>query len=134
MFDRDSFSNEEDYIEFIRVAKDKNFLAITSPCFEVWLLLHQENSVEKIILQNYEAILGNCRISNNHSFVSDVTSNILGMNPKRRIPRDFILNNIDVAIEQEKLINNNIFRMFNEVGSNIGSLILEMRDEDLKRY
>lgn len=44
------------------------------------------------------------------------------------------LNNIDVAIEQEKLINNNIFRMFNEVGSNIGSLILEMRDEDLKRY
>jgi hypothetical protein len=56
------------------------------------------------------------------------------MNPKKRLPRDFILDNIDVAIGQEKLINNDVYMMFNKIGSNIGSLIMEMRNEDLNRY
>lgn len=40
VFDRDSFSREEDYNEFVRLAEDNSLLAITSPCFEIWLLLH----------------------------------------------------------------------------------------------
>lgn len=134
VFDRDSFSSEEDYTGFVRQAKDNNLLAITSPCFEIWLFLHQENSVEKIILNSYDNILRNCRVSNNHSYVSELTSSILGMNPKKRIPKEILLDNIDVAIDQEKLLNNDVYKMFNNIGSNIGSLILEMRDEDLSRY
>ena len=49
VFDRDSFEKDEDYFEFIEHASAGNILTITSPCFEIWLILHYENAIIEYI-------------------------------------------------------------------------------------
>ena len=48
--DRDSFKNNEDFIEFIRNASKENILALTNPCFEIWLILHFSDSIDNYII------------------------------------------------------------------------------------
>ena len=45
VFDRDSYEKSEDYVEFVEKASADNILTVTSPCFELWLILHYENAV-----------------------------------------------------------------------------------------
>ncbi|MCK4260850.1 MAG: RloB domain-containing protein [Halanaerobiales bacterium] len=39
------------------MAGQNNILAVTNPCFELWLLLHLENSFNEIVQCNQEEIL-----------------------------------------------------------------------------
>ncbi len=59
VFDRDSFDKEDKYLEFVQLAGKDNILTITSPCFEIWLLLHYANIIETHIEHNQVEILEN---------------------------------------------------------------------------
>ncbi len=41
----------------MNLAGQNNILAVTNPCFELWLLLHLENSFNEIVQCNQEEIL-----------------------------------------------------------------------------
>lgn len=132
IFDRDSFREKEKFKEFISLASEDNILSITSPCFEIWLLLHYFDSYNKLIKPNSDVIFENARVSNHHSYVSKLFSDISGMNPKVKIKFEKLKDKLDIAIEQERYLTQNVYEMDDEIGSNIGKLIELMREDPRK--
>lgn len=123
IFDRDSYRNGIEYLEFVSLAELDNILAVTSPCFELWLILHSENSVVEEILKNEEQIFKNERVSNHHTFTSDLCSKIFGINPKSNLDFEFFKEHLDIAIMQEKKLAQD-YKIFTAmIGSNIGLLM-----------
>lgn len=122
IFDRDKndFAN---YSDFIDSNKEKFILGITNPCFEIWLLLHKQNSVNEIIKKNEKDILDNRKISASHSYLSKIISDLYNMNTKRKMNFSKFKDNIKYAIEQEQLLTQNIYELDNKIGSNIGKII-----------
>ena len=118
--DKESFLN---YREFIDKFRDEYILGITNPCFELWLLLHKEDSVENIIKPKYKEILDNLRVSNNHTFTSKLVSDEFHMNPKTNMRFSKFKDKILYAIEQEKKLEQDLYKLENRVGSNIGKII-----------
>ena len=129
VFDRDSYENLEDYVEFIEKASADNILTVTSPCFELWLILHYENAVEKYVATNKDRLFDNEKVSRAHSFASNLFSEISGTNPKSGSFFNKLKGGIDLAIEQEKALEQDILRMATEIGSNVGFLIERMRED-----
>ena len=129
VFDRDSYENLEDYVEFIEKASADNILTVTSPCFELWLILHYENAVEKYVATNKDRLFDNEKVSRAHSFASNLFSEISGTNPKSGSFFNKLKGGIDLAVEQEKALEQDILRMATEIGSNVGFLIERMRED-----
>ena len=129
VFDRDSYENLEDYVEFIEKASADNILTVTSPCFELWLILHYEDALEKYVVPNKDKLFDNEKVSRAHSFASNLFSEISGTNPKSGSFFNKLMGSIDLAIEQEKALEQDILRMAIENGSNVGVLIKQMRED-----
>jgi hypothetical protein len=129
VFDRDSFKNSEEYFEFVGEASKENILGITNPCFEIWLLLHYSNSIDIYIRPNERDILENQKVSNKHTFTSDLFSKVSGMNPKSNLNFEKLKDKIDIAIQQEKSLLQGVEDIANKIGSNIGLFIETMRKD-----
>lgn len=129
VFDRDSYEKPEDYFEFIEKASVDNILTVTSPCFELWLILHYEDAVEKYVALNKDKLFDNEKVSRAHSFASNLFSEISGVNPKSGSFFNKLKGGIDLAIEQERALEQDILRMTTEIGSNVGVLIEQMRED-----
>jgi hypothetical protein len=129
VFDRDSYEKAEDYVEFVKKASDDNILTVTSPCFELWLILHYEDAVERHVVPNKDRLFDNEKVSNSHTFASRLLSEISGINPKSGSFFNKLKDGIDLAVEQERLLEQNILRMATEIGSNVGTLIEQMRED-----
>ena len=102
---------------------------MTSPCFELWLILHYENAVEKYVATNKDRLFDNEKVSRAHSFASNLFSEVSGTNPKSGSFFNKLKGGIDFAIEQEKALEQDILRMATEIGSNVGFLIERMRED-----
>ena len=129
VFDRDSYEKPEDYVEFVEKACADNILTVTSPCFELWLILHYENAVERYIVPNSESLFENEKVSNSHTFASRLFSEMSGTNPKSGSFFNKLKGGIDLAVEQEKTLEQDILRMATEIGSSVGVLIEQMRED-----
>lgn len=120
--DKGDFLN---YKEFVDKFKDEFLLGITNPCFELWLLLHEEDAVDNIINPSYQEILENSKISNNHTFTSKIISDKFHMNSKKGMRFSKFKNSVLYAIEQEKKLEQDLYNLEYKVGSNIGKIIEE---------
>ena len=129
VFDRDSYENSEDYADFIGKASADNILTVTSPCFELWLILHFEDAVGKYVTPNEDKLFNNEKVSSSHTFASRLFSEISGINPKSGTFFNKLKAGIDLAIEQEKVLEQDILRMTTKIGSNVGALIEQMRED-----
>lgn len=129
IFDRDSYSTAEENLEFISLAGKDNILGVTNPCFELWLILHCDNSLEEHILKNKQEILENRKVSNNHTFTSHLFSNIFKMNSKSNLNFELLKNRVNIAIIQEKKLPQKNEVIAHKIGSNIGVLLEEMRQD-----
>jgi len=129
VFDRDSYEKTEDYIEFLENSRHENILVVTSPCFELWLILHYEAAIERYIIPNKETLFENKKVSRAHSFTSNLFSEISGCNPKSGSFFNKLKSGVDLAIEQEKALEQDMFMMAKNIGSNVGRLIEQMRED-----
>jgi len=129
VFDRDSYERTEEYVEFIEKASADNILTVTSPCFELWLILHYEDAVGKYVVPNKDRLFENEKVSSSHTFASRLFSEISGSNPKSGSLFNKLKGGIEHAIEQEKALEQDILRMETKVGSNVGVLIEQMRED-----
>ena len=129
VFDRDSYEKPEDYVEFIEKASADNILTVTSPCFELWMILHYEDSVKKYITPNKDRLFDNEKVSSSHTFASRLFSEMSGTNPKSGSFFNKLKSGINLAIEQEKTLEQDILRMETEIGSNVGVLLEQMRED-----
>ena len=132
VFDRDSFEKEGDYVKFLNLASADNILTITSPCFEIWLILHYENAVCKYIEQDRQQIFENAKVSNAHTFMSRLFSEVSGMNPKSGLSFIKLKDCVDLAIRQEKELQHDNYKLASDIGSNVGILIEQMRQDPRK--
>ena len=106
VFDGDIFEEKVlDYDELVAEGEKNNILAVSNPAFELFLLLHYENSYEDDIEPNAEQIIQNEKDGQ-------------------------LAKNIEIAIEQEKKINEDIHQCKGQITCNIDRIIDEIRKDD----
>lgn len=129
VFDTDIFNAKvTDYDEVVALGEQKNILAVTNPAFELFLLLHFEGSYEADILPNVEAILKNEK-EGNQRYIYTLLHSRTHMNSKKNKKIGDLAKKVDIAIEQEKKLNQDVHSALGSITCNIGSIIQAIRED-----
>lgn len=129
VFDADIYKNKsESYKSILKLAGENDILAVTNPSFELFLLLHYANSACDIILPEKEQILENKK-EGKRRYIAKRFTDISGMNPKENAAIGELVKHIDMAIEQEKLLNEDITNAIGFVTCNIGKIVEDIRKD-----
>ena len=134
IIDRDLQNNSEEVIQkVIEDCENNNFkIAITNPCFELWLLLH---CIKDIDDYDKEALLNNPkkRMRAKKRFIDDELTRINGSYNKYKINKEHFItkSKINNAIRLEQKIENDSLEIINSLGSNVGSLLLEIMKNEV---
>ena len=132
VFDGDIFEEKVlDYDELVAEGEKNNILAVSNPAFELFLLLHYENSYEDDIEPNAEQIIQNEK-DGHQTFIYKLLLARTGINPKKNAAIGELAKNIEIAIEQEKKINEDIHQCKGQITCNIGRIIDDIRNDDGK--
>lgn len=126
--DRDKGNfKEEQYNNLIKECNDKSIkLYVSNPCFEVWLLMHFDE-FEKL---DFNKLLENKRVNSNKNsrkYADKMLSEIIGYD-KSNLNFDDFIDKIDSAIEREKKYCEDVTELKDNIGSNVGILITNMRN------
>ncbi len=130
VFDADVFRKKpSQYTEIILQAEeDGDIPAVTNPAFELFLLLHFPESYQTDIEPNRIPILQNEKVGN-QTFIYQLLRNRTGINSKTNRDIGKLAIDIDIAIQQEKLLNQDIAQCPGNLTSNIGKIIDEIRKQ-----
>lgn len=129
VFDTDIFNAKvTDYDAVVALGEQKNILAVTNPAFELFLLLHFEGSYETDILPNAEAILKNEK-EGNQRYIYTLLHSRTHMNSKKNKKIGDLAKKVDIAIEQEKKLNQDVHNAIGRITCNIGSIIQAIRED-----
>ena len=125
--DRDKGNfKEQQYDDLVKECNNKNIkLYVSNPCFEVWLLMHFDE-FEKL---DFKKLLENKRVNTSkkaRKYTDKKLSEIIGYD-KSKLNFDDFVDKIDLAIRREKNYCEDVIGLKNNVGSNIGILITNMR-------
>ena len=124
VFDGDIFEEKVlDYDELVAEGEKNNILAVSNPAFELFLLLHYENSYEDDIEPNAEQIIQNEK-DGHQTFIYKLLLARTGINPKKNSAIGELAKNIGIAIEQEKKINEDIHQCKGQITCNIVGLLM----------
>lgn len=127
--DKKSFT-EKQYDDVCDSCKDNGIkLVVTNPCFEFWLLLHFDvNSEEDFEM---EKMLENPK-DGNSNYCFSILRNVFKKNnlhyKKNKFDVKYLMSKVDDAIENEKQYCEDVIDLKNNIGSNIGKLITELRN------
>ena len=94
----------------------------------MFLLLHFKNSYETDIAPYYKEIINNEKIGKQR-FIYKLLHDRSGMNSKTNSSIGDLAENIDIAIEQEKNLNQNIYNCKGKITCNIGKIIDDIRKD-----
>lgn len=130
VFDADIFEEKvQDYDEVLALGEVGNIIAVSNPAFELFLLLHFENTYEQYILPNEETIIKNDKVGN-QTFLYKLLLSKTGINSKKNSAIGELAEKVDVAILQEKKINEDIHECKGKITCNIGKIIESIRNDD----
>lgn len=123
VFDGDIFEEKvQGYDDLIAVIEENDIAAVTNPDFELFLILHYEGSYEKYI-KGHEAEFFKKAAGEKHGHSYKVLHDLSGMNPKTNPEIGNLAENVLLAIEQEKKINQDIHNLKGNISSNVGAVI-----------
>lgn len=129
VFDLDIFKDKVKHLAKLYELQDEHFwFGVTFPSFELFLLLRIENSVEQILLPHYMEFIENEKIGNQRPcqyYLRKAT----GMNSKTNERIGELACYLDIAIAQEKQINQDLDQCFTQVTSTIGSILEKVKEE-----
>lgn len=126
VFDGDVFEEKvQGYDELIKDIEKEDIAAVSNPAFELFLILHIDGSYLKFIKDHESEYLKKDE-KGKYSYSSKVLLQLTGMNSKTNRKIGELASNILVAIEQEKLINQDIHHLKGKVSCNIGKIIEEI--------
>ena len=127
IFDADVFESRlNNYEQVIENGLKNNMLGVTNPSFELFLLLHYENSADQVILPEASNIIQNNWVGNGQNrrrVIEDIFRKKSGMRPKTNKGVGELANNVLIAINQEKKLNNDITLCKGTVTCNIGKKV-----------
>ena len=116
------------YDELIASIEKTDIAAVTNPGFELFLILHIDESYERYI-KGHEAEFLSVGEKGKYSYAYKVLLKLTGMNAKTNSRIGELADNVMTAIKQEKLINQDIHRLKGNVSSNIGKIIEDIINE-----
>ncbi|MCK9536775.1 MAG: RloB family protein [Bacilli bacterium] len=130
VFDRDSYKGFSDptnsYLDFINKVKMTSVkMIVTSPCFEIWLLLHHKGVISEYIRPHYQQIFNNNRLNSTFTYISKMVYELFGFNPKTTIPEDFV-EKADIAMKQAAFLTSDLVKLATEIGENVSDFIKEL--------
>ncbi len=121
--DRKSFSAEQ-YKYVNEQCKNRGFgLYLTNPCFEFWLLMHFRDVTEL----DEKQLLENPLVTSKRRYTEQELRKRLPGYEKSKYNAIQLVKNLDLAIANEKKFCEEIEQLENEIGSNVGLLLCEMR-------
>lgn len=123
--DKKSFT-EEQYEYVLKICREKGYgFFITNPCFEFWLLLHYTDGIEL----DKNKLLENSKISSRYRYIEVELKKYMKNFKKNKYDASLLIDKVDVALNNVKNFCEDIEGLKNEVGSNIGDLIKEIRSK-----
>lgn len=129
VFDGDIFEEKvQGYDELIASIEEKDIAAVTNPGFELFLILHIEGSYEHNIKGHEPEFLGMDEKSK-YSHAYNILLELTGINAKTNSRIGKLADNVLIAIDQEKMINQDIHQLKRNVSSNIGKNIEDIINE-----
>lgn len=129
VFDADIFEEKvQDYDEVVALGEKENIIAVSNPAFELFLLLHFENAFEEDIEPNVEQIIKNEK-EGNQTFIYKLLLARTGVNSKKNSSIGELAKRVNIAIVQEKKINEDIHNCKGRVTCNIGEIIESIRND-----
>ena len=125
--DKDSFISTPDNNQYKYVLDKCNKMGfqfcVTNPCFEFWILLH----FDEVFKLDEEKLLNNPKVTAKRRYAENELRKIWSGYNKSSYHSEKLVKNIDKAIENEKKFCEDIEKLENSVGSNIGILVQKMR-------
>lgn len=121
IIDRDSESfSESQYDKVVEFCEKNNVdLYVSNPCFELWLYMHFDE-YEK---ENKSDLLKNKKLSKHGKrYIEKKLNNICGYK-KNYLPFGKLEQGVFKAIEREKRLTEDIYKIKNELGTNVGILV-----------
>lgn len=132
VFDADIYEAQDEsvYNTLIENAERENTICVTNPSFELFLLLHYEHSYDELILPNSTAILKNDWVTvadgEEVRYIENLFRQKSGLKPKQDAEIATLVENVTIAIDQEKRLNNDIHLCRGRITSNIGLVIQQI--------
>lgn len=130
VFDADIYKKNPSVYNEVLELGEGNIFAVTNPSFELFLLLHYENSYEELISPNENKILLNEK-SGKRRFITALFTDKSGMNPKENPAVGNLAQYIDIATKQEKFLNQDIHKAIGNLTSNVADIIQQIRDDEV---
>lgn len=129
IIDRDYLTHsKEDLLAQINYCAEKDYhFILSNPCFEFWLLLHISD-IKNEYQDCLDEILKNRKISSHHTYISKIISDKTHAKKSIRNFEKLYLPNVDKAIERAKDFTTDPIEMLDQLGTNVGELILEMKE------
>lgn len=131
-FDTDIYKNKQDeYMRLLGELDERDIgYAVTYPSFELYLLLHKENSVEGVILPNEAEIVANRHAKGSRRrFIEKLASDELGMNLKSNRHVGDLAANFEIALQAESRLNQDPSLAIGRLTSNVAKTIQDVIDE-----
>jgi len=128
--DRDMHSFQElQYDELLQKSKEEGFfLAISNPCFELWLLLHYSDLSE----YDLQTIRTNRKIGNRTQTEQFLMEKLGGSYNKTRLKFSIrFLDRIETAIKNASKHTTSLDSLKHAIGSNVGILLELLQGKDL---
>lgn len=98
------------------------FLAMSNPCFEIWLIMHLKD-IDEFTSEQKEKILNNAKVSKSKNYIDNVLGEIQGRGYNKRPNPDVFLPQIKIAIARAKKMNVDSQDYPANLGSDIYKLI-----------
>lgn len=130
VFDSDIYKTTDGYQQILDDMSQNNIRPIvTSPCIELWYMLHIKDSLQDHVIPNIEKIYANEKVNSRHRFTSKLCKDLCKFNPKTTFKVELI-RNILLAIKQAALLESNLGKLDVAVGTNIHILIKELLEDN----
>lgn len=126
-FDADVYKGDsERYASDLGMFSGVAEVAVTNPSFELYLLLHLDDALEKYVLPNEEEILGNGYVGGKRRYVEKLASDVLGFNVKHNEKVGELARRFGVAVMNERALNQDPSQSIGRLTSNVGARIIEV--------
>ncbi|MBR0405802.1 MAG: RloB domain-containing protein [Eggerthellaceae bacterium] len=122
-FDIDAYKGDAALYESdLESFRDIAQVAVTNPSFELFLLLHLDGAINRIVLPNEQEILLNSYVGRRR-FVEKLARDELGINVKRNRTVGKLADRFEIAARAETALNQNPAKAMGRLTSNVAASI-----------
>lgn len=129
VFDTDIYKGDKgSYYEQLKAFPDGVLTAVTTPSFELFLLLHHDKAFEDFINPNWSRILANEKVSAKRRLVDLLVAKAFGKNPKKNPSIGELAEKFEIAEANEGDLNQDPKKAIGDLTSNVALTVRSIID------